>query len=115
MSVTLLLLVVLGLSFYLEMTWLSALIAAVVLLLIIANIKLPERPRPVPAGAAEKEEVLTPVIVQDTGEAPYLYPPSFRLKMKPNWRANYIWENAAMGLGFGLLGLMKGGRGDKMK
>ena len=82
-----LMLVVLVLSLYLDMQWLSIFIAIVGFLMVLSSVRLPSR-KPVPQGAPEKEEILTPVIVQDVGEAPYLYPPDFRLKLKPDWRAN---------------------------
>lgn len=87
---------VLALSLYMGMNWLAWLIGVVGLLMIVSQMELGKAPEPVPQGSAqEEEEILTPVIVRDTGEAPYLYPPDFRIKIKPNWYApNFIEEGA---------------------
>lgn len=99
--------VVLFLAMYLGLTWLAILVGIGAFFVILSTIEI-HRPTPVPQAAMkqEKEEVLTPVIVQDVGEAPYLYPPDFRLKVKPNWSANDMWENAGWGGALAVRGLM---------
>ena len=99
-----LMLVVMVLALYLKMDWLAGLVAVVGFLMVLSAAHA-SMPKPVPRGAPQQEEVLTPVIVQDVGEAPYLYPPDFRLKLKPNWRANNYYEWAGSGIGRGMRGL----------
>ncbi|MFC2174430.1 hypothetical protein ACFLQ2_00985 [archaeon] len=104
---------VLLLAIYLDLTWLAALVGAGAFFVILSTVNF-SRPMPVAQAAPpqKEEEVLTPVVVQDTGEAPYLYPPDFRLKVRPNWPANTFFENASGGLGLAHRGLhsMMGGR-----
>lgn len=86
------------LAMYLGLTWLAILVGIGAFFVLLSTIKI-RKPEPVSQAAPPKqEEVLTPVIVQDVGEAPYLYPPDFRLKFKPNWSANDMWEDAAGGM-----------------
>ncbi|GEM_PF-4306337 len=97
--VSILMLGILVLSLYKGMTWLAGAIGIVIVLAFIG-----ERPRkPVaPAGGAaqakEEEEVLTPVIVTDAGEPPYLYPPKMIVKVNPKWGSFNFFENAALGI-----------------
>jgi len=91
--------VVLGLALYLNLTWLAMLVGAGAVFMVLSTVQL-HKPVPVAQAAPKKEEeILSPVIVQDVGEAPYLYPPDFRLKVKPDWEANNMFENFAWGLG----------------
>jgi hypothetical protein len=86
---------VLALALYLGLSWLATLVGIGLVLMLLPAALPRGRPAPVPAGKPQPEEVLTPVIVQDVGEAPYLYPPDFRLKLKPDWPANTFFEWAS--------------------
>ena len=91
--------VVLALALYLNLTWLATLVGVGAVFMVLSTVSF-HTPKPVAQAAPKKEEeVLSPVIVQDVGEAPYLYPPDFRLKVKPNWNANNMFENFAWGAG----------------
>ncbi len=91
---------VLILAMYLNLTWLAILVGIGAVFIILSTVSI-HTPQPVAQAAPpqKEEEILTPVIVQDTGEAPYLYPPDFRLKIQPNWNANNFFEDASGGVG----------------
>lgn len=94
----LLLLVSMLIAFYLEIGWLVTLLAIVLFLFAIASIKR-EKPKTVavPKGG---EDVIHPVIYENTGEPPYLYPKSMKVKVIPEWYGGEsMWENAIYGMG----------------
>ncbi len=105
---------VLVLAIYLHLTWLVALIGVGAFFVVLSAVGI-HHPKPVASAKPQEEEVLTPVIVQDVGEAPYLYPPDFRLKLKPNWNANNMWEDAGWGLALAAKSLMHIFTGSKLK
>ena len=105
---------VLVLAIYLHLTWLVILIGIGAFFIILSTVRI-HKPRPVAEAKPKEEEVLTPVIVQDVGEAPYLYPPDFRLKVNPNWNANNMFEDASGGLAMAASSLMHIFTGSKLK
>jgi len=105
---------VLVLAIYLHLSWLAILIGIGAFFIALSTVKI-HQPQPVAEAKPKEEEVLTPVIVQDVGEAPYLYPPDFRLKVKPNWNANGMWEDAGWGLAMAARSLMHIFTGSKLK
>jgi hypothetical protein len=87
---------------WLGMGWLAWLMGIASCLMVLSNMKFYHAPaKAAPAGAAKEEEILTPVIVQDVGEPPYLYPPNFRLRIKTPWRSYSWWEEVAAMAGRG--------------
>ncbi len=74
-----LMLIIAVLAIWLQQYWLAGVMAVVLGLVLVSNIEI-RRPVAAPAGGRE-EEILTPVVVQDIGEPPYLYPPNFDLKL----------------------------------
>ena len=103
------------LAIYLGLTWLAILVGIGAFFVLLSTVRL-HRPEPVSQGGVQKqEEILSPVIVQDVGESPYLYPPDFRLKIKPNWDANDMWEDAGWGIGMLARSLFHLGTGSKLK
>lgn len=94
----LLLLVSMLIAFYLEIAWLVTLLAIALFLFAITSIKR-EEPKivAVPKGG---EDVIYPVIYEDTGEPPYLYPKSMKVKVIPEWYGGEdMWTNALYGVG----------------
>ena len=103
------------LAIYLGLTWLAILVGIGAFFVLLSTVNF-HRPEPVSQAApAKQEEILSPVIVQEVGESPYLYPPDFRLKIKPNWNANDMWEDAGWGIGMLARSLLHLGRGSKLK
>lgn len=98
---------------WLGMGWLAWLMGIASALMVLSTIRWT---RPVPQGGAPKEpeEVLTPVVYQDVGEAPYLYPPNYNLKIKTPWKSQGWWEDVGDGIASGLkiFRIMSGGRPD---
>lgn len=90
---------VLALAMYKSMTWLALAIGLVVVLAFIGDRKPVPEKTAAPAGGKEEEEVLTPVVVTDAGEPPYLYPPKMIVKVNPTWGSTNFFEEAAMGMG----------------
>ena len=109
---TVLMIVVLLLSLYLKMYWLAALLGVVAFFMIVTSIEI-STPQPAPAGGKE-EEILTPVVVQDVGEPPYLYPPNFDLKLKPREKIGPWFWVAAFAMGRAFRSGVKAVRGDKL-
>lgn len=107
---------VLVLAIYLRITWLAALVGVGALFIVMSTVQL-RRPQPVAQAAAapRQEEILTPVIVQDVGEAPYLYPPDFRLKIKPTWNSNNMYENMGWGAAMAFRSVFRVLGGDKFQ
>lgn len=105
---------VLVLAIYLHLAWLAILIGIGAFFIVLSTVKI-HNPKPVAQAKPKEEEVLTPVIVQDVGEAPYLYPPDFRLKVKPNWSANNMWEDAGWGMALAARSLMHLFTGSRLK
>ena len=86
---------------WLGMGWLAWLMGIASCLMVLSNMKFQNAPsRAAPSGGPQKEEeILTPVVVQDVGEPPYLYPPDFRLKIKTPWHSHSWWEEVAWQVG----------------
>ena len=101
------------LSAVLELYWLVAVMAVGIVLIMIASIEM-RKPVAVPAGGRE-EEVLTPVVVQDIGEPPYLYPPNFDLKVNPNENLMPLYEMASKQLGKLVRTGIRTARGDRYR
>lgn len=80
---------------YLKLDWLLALVGVVLLFAALGSASKP-KPVPVPAGAGE--EVLVPV-VEDVGPVPWLYPPKFDIKVKPDWRSDSMNEQFSATVG----------------
>lgn len=77
---------------YLNLNWLLALLAGVLLLAALGSASAKGHAHAAaPAGGGE--EVLVPV-TEDVGPVPWLYPPDFRIKVKPDWRSDSMNENA---------------------
>ncbi len=97
---------VLVLAMYLGITWLAILVGVGAVFIFLSTVDL-RRPQPVASAAPAKkeEEILSPVVVQDVGNSPYLYPPDFRLKVKPDWKAKNFLESSSMGAAFGFRAL----------
>lgn len=77
---------------YLNLNWLLALLAGVLLFAAWGSASTKQHAHAaVPAGTGE--EVLVPV-TEDVGPVPWLYPPDFRIKVKPDWRSDSMNENA---------------------
>ena len=93
----LLVLLSIGVAWHVEMAWLASMLAGVGFLMVMSS--LMQRPAEKAPAPGQPQEVLSPVIVQDTGTPPYLYPPDFRIKINPQWSANNMWEWASYGLG----------------
>lgn len=107
------------LAFHLNQTILAAMLGVATFFILLTAIKIPRAavaPQAVPTGGAgpQNEEILTPVVVTDTGETPYLYPPSFRMKIFPRWGGETLFEWASMGLGSALGMGTKMIRGDRI-
>ena len=92
-----LLLFILGVSLWKGMIWLAAIAGIVIFLIFLGETKTK---RPAPSGGKNKkeEEVLTPVIVTDEGEPPWLYPPKFKLKVHTGGKAEGSWGDAIVDL-----------------
>ncbi|MCD4740347.1 hypothetical protein K8R43_04095 [archaeon] len=105
-----LMIVVALLAFFLKLEWLAMVMIIGILLILVASIEL-RRPSPVPAGG-RKEEILTPVVVQDLGEPPYLYPPNFELKYNPNESLMPLYDIAGQSLGSLVRFFVRAARGD---
>lgn len=99
-------------AIWLNMGWLAWLMGIAAALMVLSTIRIHHTPCEFPGAAAgppEKEEVLTPVVVQDVGEPPYLYPPTFRLKIKTPWHSWGWWEEVARCAGLGARALLRAG------
>lgn len=85
------------LAVWLDIAWLAGVMVVGIILILIASIEI-RKPSPVPAGGGGKE-ILTPVVIQDIGEPPYLYPPNFDLKYNPkeSLMPNYMIGGQALG------------------
>jgi hypothetical protein len=103
--------IVIVLSIWLKLYWLAALVAAVMGILFVSAIEV-KRPSPVPAGG-KGEEIITPVIVQDIGEPPYLYPPNFDLKFNPEESLMPRYYIASLGFAALARTIIRTARGDK--
>lgn len=114
----LLLLVSMLIAFYLEIAWLVTLLAIVLFFLAIASIKR-EKPRTIAVPKAAESDIIYPVIYEDTGEAPYLYPKKMKVKVIPNWYGGEsMWTNALYGVGNifkSSIGWLTGGKKEKKK
>jgi hypothetical protein len=108
-----LLLVVLLLALHLNMEWLAILVGVGAVMALVASIEIPS-PQPVPMGGKKKEEILTPVVVQDVGEPPYLYPPNFDLRVAQYSQMPW-WFFAARAFGKAVRGPIRAARGDPMR
>ncbi|MCD6414637.1 MAG: hypothetical protein J7L23_03335 [Candidatus Diapherotrites archaeon] len=108
-----LMVIVIILSVVTKVYWLAILVGIAALLVAIASIEI-KRPSPVPSGGKE-EEILTPVIVQDVGEPPYLYPPNFDLKLKPNESLMPLYDIAAGSFGKLFRAIYRTARGDSLR
>ena len=96
----LLLLVSMLIAFYLEIAWLVTLLAIALFLFAITSIKR-EKPKivSVPKGGGD---VIYPVIYEDTGEPPYLYPEKMKVKVIPEWygaEKHTMWARGIRGVG----------------
>jgi len=92
-----LVLISIGVAWQVKMIWLASILSAVGFLMIVSS--LTQKPPEKAPAPTTPQEVLTPVIVQDTGKPPYLYPPSMKIKLNPQWSSNSMWEWAGGGLG----------------
>lgn len=86
-----------ALAVYMGIYWIAGVMALGVVLIAVASVDW-SRPSPAPGGGKE-EEIITPVVVQDIGEPPYLYPPNFELRVKPNESLMPGYDIAAGSLG----------------
>lgn len=75
-----LMLLIAVMAVFLDIYWLAGIMVVGIVLIVIATF---EPKRAVPAGGKD-EQVLTPVVMQDIGEPPYLYPPNFSMKINPS-------------------------------
>jgi len=108
-----LMIIIIVLSVVTKVYWLAMMVGIAALLMAIASIEI-RRPSPVPAGGKE-EEILTPVIVQDVGEPPYLYPPNFDLKVKPKESLMPAYDIGSQALGKLFRIIYRTARGDRMQ
>lgn len=92
-EVLILLLLVLGISIWIGWTWLAVIDVFVMFLIFIGESKTTKTK----SKAAKSEEILTPVIVTDEGEPPYLYPDKFKLKVYTGGWGTGGWMEAASG------------------
>ncbi len=88
-----LLLLILVIAVFKGMLWLEASTVLVLFLWLIAE----KRESKAPSGGKSKEEVLTPVIVTDAGEAPLLYPKNFTMKVYTKGKGKGGWYDAVTG------------------
>lgn len=97
--VLLLLLICMLIAFYLQLDWLIMLIAGVMVLMAIANMPVKKK-QAVPTGKKEKD-IIYPVIYEDVGEPPYLYPEKFDVKIYPGEESGAwtMWQNALKAIG----------------
>jgi hypothetical protein len=80
-------------GFYLKLEWLVMLLVIFLFLMVLGSA----------GGAAAKapakkpEEIIYPVIYEDVGESPFLYPPGMKIEVNPNWKPGPLWKSAADG------------------
>ena len=98
--VLLLLLICMLIAFYLELEWLIMGLAAVLFLGAIASIKM-EKPKVVAVPKEASRDVIYPIIYEDVGESPYLFPPEQKIKVVPDYgdKVSQPWQSAAKGIG----------------
>ncbi|MEM0372696.1 MAG: hypothetical protein QXO69_02545 [archaeon] len=98
--VLLLMLVCLLIAFYLKMGWLITLICAALVILAIASMLPAKKPAKKPAPKGE-QEIIYPVIYEDTGEPPYLFPQKFQVKAYPEEKGGTwpMWASASKAVG----------------
>ncbi len=93
-------------GFYLNLSWLVILLAVALFFMV-----LPSKKEPAKKSSGAPKEVLHPVIYEDVGEPPYLYPPKFEIKVFPEekGRREELWAKSIrnfgrmIGAGLGLL------------
>ncbi|NYZ80123.1 hypothetical protein H0N95_02630 [Candidatus Micrarchaeota archaeon] len=117
--VLLLMLICLLIAFYLKMSWLMTLICGALVILGIASIE-PKKTAKKPAPKGE-QEIIYPVIYEDTGDAPYLFPEKFEVKAYPGAKGGTwpMWSSASKAVGsmfaVGMKMLLHGGKKKKEK
>ncbi len=103
----LLMVIVILIALHLNMHWLALLLGVVSFFMAISMISTQKKEEKEAAPAGEEEEqVLTPVVVQDVGEPPDLYPPSFKLKVSDQYKGK-AWFEIAVGTFANIVGFMK--------
>ena len=109
-KVIVLLFVILLIGLYLEMEWLIILSAVVLVLFALASAGSGSRAAAASrAGAGyggppkQAQDTIYPIVYEDVGETPWLYPPFMKVRVRPHWHtyARNAFEDATIGLGKG--------------
>jgi len=91
------LLICLLISFYLELSWLVLLLAVSLFLMGLTTI---QREKPKTVKVKKEPDVIYPVIYEDVGKPPLLYPEKMNIKIEPKAHEyTSAWEDAFSGLG----------------
>ncbi len=111
----LLILLVIIIGYYLQLNWLILLFSIILFLIGLASIK-PSSGKTKKVKVNKNPDVIYPVIYEDVGEPPMLYPEKMSIKVHPDTK-NYTnaWEDALRGIGAGAKALMKLFTGKKKK
>ena len=79
--IIILILVSILIGFYLELGWLVQLLALTLFLIGISTIK---REKPKTVEVPKERDIIYPVIYEDVGEPPWLYPEKMKIKVHPD-------------------------------
>lgn len=105
----LLILVCIAIGFYLKLEMVSLLLILFLFFIALGSTSGGKNKTPTSAS----EEVIYPVIYEDVGEPPYLYPPGMKINLKPDWEPWPQWHYGATGLGNlarSITNLLRGGK-----
>ena len=103
----LVILVVIIISYYLQLNWLVIFFSIVLFFIGLASIKTaPSKPKTV--EVKKNPDVIYPVIYEDVGKPPMLYPEKMAIKIHPDTKYySSAWEDALKGIGAGAKAIIK--------
>ena len=101
-----LLLILIIIGYYLEMQWLVLMLAVVLFLIGLGSIKISSG-KPKKVTVKKNPDVIYPVIYEDVGEPPLLYPEKMSVKVYDVTKKTNALEDALRGIGAGTKALVK--------
>lgn len=101
-----LILIVIIIAYYLELSWLVLFLSIVLFLIGLSSIKVSSG-KPKKVKVNKNPDVVYPVIYEDVGEPPLLYPEKMGIKVYDATKKTSALEDALRGIGSGAKALVK--------
>jgi len=97
---TLLILILVIIAYYLNLSWLVLLLSVVLFLIALSSLSFSKKKEKTVKKVNKNPDVIYPVIYEDVGEPPMLYPEKMAIKIHPETKMySKAWEDALTGAG----------------